>query len=194
MYAREFYHQFPNRVKGLVLVDSPHEQSTLRMPPQPGNQANFDSLMRKYYQAQVGWIRLSGQVEEMFAQSPLPPGDRQRLIAIYEKTHTYRTLVDEGVGLEQDLARAVAPPKLGDIPLVVIAEGKPRHPYMIENLALWHELQRELAALSTDGKLVIAANSAHFIHRTEPELIVNAVNEVVDAVRGGHRLSAEEGK
>jgi hypothetical protein len=74
---------------------------------------------------------------------------------------------------------------LDAVPVVVIAEGKPRHPYMKENLSQWHELQRELAGLSSAGRLVIAANSAHFIHRTEPALILDAVKDVVSSARAG---------
>jgi len=53
LYAREYYRRFPERVKGMVLVDSPHEQSLERMPPQPSNQANLDRLMRNYHLAQL---------------------------------------------------------------------------------------------------------------------------------------------
>ena len=188
MYAREYYHQFPERVTGLVLVDSPHEQTIKRMPAQPSNQEHLDSLMRKYHLARFGWVRLSGEIEAQYAESSLPEQDRKRLVAFFLKSHTYRTLVDEGVGLEQDLAEARDPPALGDVPLVVIAEGAPRHPYMKENLGKWHELQRGLAALSTDGRFVVAENSAHFIHKTEPELILKAVTDVVEAARADRRL------
>ena len=70
MYAREYYRQFPDRVKGMVLVDSAHEQTIQRMPPQPSNQENLDRLMRTYNLAQLGWVRLSGQTEEQYADSP----------------------------------------------------------------------------------------------------------------------------
>jgi pimeloyl-ACP methyl ester carboxylesterase len=183
MYAREYYRQFPDRVKGMVLVDSAHEQFVQLMPPAPSNQQHLDSLIRNYYLAQFGWLRLNGEIEQQYRDAPLSEPDRKRLIAIFQKSHTYRTLVDEGVGLELDYASAVAPPDLGNLPVVVIAEGKPRHPYMQENLALWHELQQELASLSSNGRLVIAAESAHFIHRTEPDVILRAVKEVIDAGR-----------
>lgn len=189
MYAREYYRLFPGRVKGMVLVDTPHELTLSRMPPQPSNQDNLDRLMRKYYLAQFGWLRLSGEIEGQYAEAPLTEPDKKRLIAIFQKSHTYRTLADEGVGFEQDLARGVAPPSLRDLPVVVIAEGKPRHPYMQENLARWHELQQELANLSSAGRLVVAANSAHFIHRTEPELILKAVRNVVDSARADRPAS-----
>jgi pimeloyl-ACP methyl ester carboxylesterase len=189
MYAREYYRQFPARVKGMVLVDSAHEQTLQRMPPQPSNRGHLDNLMRKYRSAQIGWIRLNGEVANQYSAAPLAEEDRSRLIAFFHKSHAYRTLVDEGVGLEQDLAAGLPPPALGDLPVIVLAEGKPRHPYMTENLAQWHVLQRELAGLSSDGHLIIATESAHFIHRTEPELLLKAVSDVVGSVRTGRRLA-----
>ena len=67
---------------------------------------------------------------------------------------------------------------------------------MTENLGQWHPLQRELAGLSSDGHLVIATESAHFIHRTEPDLLLRAVNDVVESVptvrRFGERASFRE--
>jgi pimeloyl-ACP methyl ester carboxylesterase len=188
IYAKEFHRQFPTRVKGMVLVDSTHEQTVQRMPPQPSNQENLDNLRRTYYLAQVGWVRLKGEVP--YRKAPVSEKNLKRLRAFFLKSHTYHTLVDEGVGLEQDLASGMKPPNLGDMPLVVIAEGGPTFPYMVDNLAQWHALQQELADLSTDGHLVIAKKSAHFIHRSEPELILEAVRDVVAAVRSGQPISA----
>lgn len=189
LYAREYYRQFPERVKGMVLVDSTHEQTTQRMPLAPSNQENLDNLMRQYYLAQFGWLRLSG-AKQPYARAPLSSEDKERILAFFLKSHTYRTLVDEGVGLELDMAKGMAPPRLGDLPLIVLAEGAPRDSYMIENLAKWHELQRELADLSTQGRLLIAEKSAHFIHRTEPELILNSVTQVIESIRAGQPLPA----
>ena len=76
------------------------------------------------------------------------------------------------------------PPGLGSLPLIVLSEGKPNNPFMQEHIHTWFELQDELAHLSTNGHHIVAAESAHAIHRTEPDLIFNAVREVVAAVRG----------
>jgi len=60
---------------------------------------------------------------------------------------------------------------------------------MQEHIQKWFELQGELAHLSTNGRHIVATQSAHAIHRTEPDLIFNAVQEVVGAARHGRALS-----
>ena len=182
MYAREYYRQFPERVKGMVLVDSSHEQQLSRLgDPDVGY---FNPLKVDRFLAPIGWTRLSGKVEARFADSPLPASIRERLIAINLKSRLPRTMLAEGDGFRADLAAGRNPPSLGDQPLVVLSEGKPNIPFMQERLATWFQLQEELAHLSTRGRHVVATRSAHAIHRTEPELILDAVREVVGAARG----------
>jgi pimeloyl-ACP methyl ester carboxylesterase len=183
MYAREYYRQFPDRVKGMVLVDSSHEQQLVRLgDPDVGYVNPFE---RERVLAPIGWTRLTGAVEARFANSPLPAPVRDRLIALNLKSRLPRTMVAEGQGFRADLAANRTPPGLGSLPLIVLSEGKPNNPFMQEHIRTWSELQDELAHLSTNGRHIVAAESAHAIHRTEPDLIFNAVREVVAAVRGG---------
>jgi pimeloyl-ACP methyl ester carboxylesterase len=48
--------------------------------------------------------------------------------------------------------------------------------------AVWPPLQDELAGLVPDARLVVAERSAHHIQLDEPELVVAAIRQVVDAV------------
>jgi pimeloyl-ACP methyl ester carboxylesterase len=76
-----------------------------------------------------------------------------------------------------------------DIPLVVVSHGRPiadalpnittEQVTRIE--AVWLELQRELASRSPQGRLVIAQKSGHYVQVDEPELVVQAIREVVQA-------------
>lgn len=43
------------------------------------------------------------------------------------------------------------------------------------------ELQRELAGRWPQGRQVIAEKSGHAIHQDQPELVVNAIREVLEA-------------
>jgi pimeloyl-ACP methyl ester carboxylesterase len=185
MYAREYYRQFPQRVKGMVLVDSSHEQQLTRMGDPDVGYVNPMKLQR--FLVPIGWTRLRGAVPRRFADSPLPGPIRERLVALNLKSHLPRTMLLEGEGFRADLSANRAPPKLGDIPLVVLSEGKPNNPFMQERMQTWFELQDELAHLSSNGRHIVATQSAHAIHRSEPDLIFDAVQDVVTRARAAPR-------
>lgn len=77
-----------------------------------------------------------------------------------------------------------------DLPLVVLSHGIPD--MFTGNLSsgeaeqaeqIWQQVQAALVGLSSQGKLLIAAKSGHKIHIDQPELVVDAIRQVVEAVR-----------
>ncbi len=115
MYAREFYRQFPESVKGMVLVDSSHEQQMFRIPnpdDRPARSLEFDR-----YLTPLGWTRLSGKVNAQFSKSPLPEPIRDRIVALKLRSHLPRTMLAEGEGFRADLRANRTPPNLEHCPL-----------------------------------------------------------------------------
>jgi hypothetical protein len=51
------------------------------------------------------------------------------------------------------------------------------------NERLLQDLQAELAALSSRGRLVVAQDSGHYIQLERPRLVTDAIAEVVTAAR-----------
>jgi pimeloyl-ACP methyl ester carboxylesterase len=45
----------------------------------------------------------------------------------------------------------------------------------------WRELQAELAAMSSRGRVMVAEGAEHMIHLDRPDLVVEAIREVVSA-------------
>ena len=77
---------------------------------------------------------------------------------------------------------------LRPMPLVVLAHGRPEGPgapFVEQDERLWRQLQRELAQLVPGGRLVIATHSGHDIQHEQPELVLDAIRDVVRAVRAG---------
>ena len=85
------------------------------------------------------------------------------------------------------MREAAAAVPLPDLPLIVITHGQPWSwpaGYPAADLeALWMPLQRRLAALTPDARLVVAGESDHDIPGEQPELIIEAIQQVVEAVR-----------
>ena len=47
------------------------------------------------------------------------------------------------------------------------------------NEQLWQQLQAELAGLSSRGQLVVAHDSGHYIQLERPQLVLDAIAEVL---------------
>jgi pimeloyl-ACP methyl ester carboxylesterase len=133
----------------------------------------------RFPQDTVGMVLVDATHEDQFARfeaagllEALPPaGSRERAEIV--------TSLDE---VRQALWRA-------DVPLVVLSHGR-RFPWpgASEEVATrveaaWLELQRELASRSPRGRLVIAGRSGHYVHIDEPELVIEAIRDVVVVAR-----------
>jgi pimeloyl-ACP methyl ester carboxylesterase len=79
-----------------------------------------------------------------------------------------------------------------DIPLIVLAHGRPIAAQAFPNITpeqaarietIWRELQGELARRSSQGRLVSAEKSGHYVHYEEPGLVIQAIRDVVTAAR-----------
>ena len=66
-----------------------------------------------------------------------------------------------------------------NIPLIVLSAGK-KAQYSKESQELWNEMQREILDISSNGELVIAENSAHYIQNDEPEIVVRAIQKLIN--------------
>lgn len=48
---------------------------------------------------------------------------------------------------------------------------------------MWQEMQTVLLSLSSDSKQIIATESEHHIQLQQPELVIEAIREINEAVR-----------
>jgi len=95
----------------------------------------------------------------------------------------------EGVDLEASFEQVKDAGDLGDLPLTVITAGKPDLPPFInadirELLAdSWLESQRDLVALSTAGRYIIAEESGHCVQCQQPKLVAEAILREISRAR-----------
>jgi hypothetical protein len=151
MLARVYAGYYPSEVSGMVLVDSAHEDE----PDRAVALTPPDLLKEMLKQARP---------------EDLTPRSAERIDGC-----SVRTLMN-------------ALDWRADIPLVVLTQGIPYGPDMVAvpSLApkayqLHLELQRELATRSPRGRHLIAEKSGHSIHQDQPDLVVNAIREVLEA-------------
>jgi pimeloyl-ACP methyl ester carboxylesterase len=156
LVARLFAATHPDEVVGLVLIDAAHEDyyAAMRETLTPEQLAEY--------------TRAVEQGPAVLADYP----DRERL--------------DPDASADQMRAAAATSP-LRPLPLVVLTHGRPWDwppGYPAAALeAIWLPLQEKLAALAPGSRLVVAGESGHFIPGDQPDLVIDAIWQVVEAVR-----------
>jgi pimeloyl-ACP methyl ester carboxylesterase len=148
----------PRQVAGLVLIDAVHPATIKRR-----------LAMLKPLVPPEAWEAL-----------------RQTMITVLPRLRD-----PEGIDMwtsERQTRKALRRSPLRPMPLVVLAHGHPDDPpppFVELEEPFWRQLQRELAQLVPGGRLVIATESGHDIHHEQPELVLDAIRDVVLAVRAG---------
>ena len=64
------------------------------------------------------------------------------------------------------------------MPVLVLSAGKKDH-YSEASQELWNDMQREMALISSKGEVVLAKNSAHYIQRDKPQVLIKAVEKLI---------------
>jgi hypothetical protein len=90
--------------------------------------------------------------------------------------------------MNQEL-RDTAP--LGDLPLAVLSHGVPFEidtvPEAFTSAAELEDFltaaNEQQATLAPDGRYWLAATSGHYVHQDQPELVIEAIRQVVTGVR-----------
>jgi pimeloyl-ACP methyl ester carboxylesterase len=162
----------PGEVQGVVLVDSSHPEQFERNTRRPFDEPPA-TLIRAM--ARFGVLRLLANESEA---DPLP-GEVQRRVLAFAPQSEWECL-EEVAALRASLTQAREAGSLGERPLVVLqaADKTPDIAW------IWPTLQQELAVLSSNSDLRIIPGSEHYIQQERPDAVVEAVRDVVVAVRG----------
>jgi pimeloyl-ACP methyl ester carboxylesterase len=195
LIARLFARDHLRDVAGLVLVDSFEEGIHFRPDVLPMYRRFRKLLALVTIGARFGILRLIGKLRRS-EESSLPPEIHARTEAIGQSPAFFRSMSADMKGLgEYDpaLRHSGATGTLGDLPLVVITHGQPFPGPMALLEKYWAAGQQRLAALSTNGELVVAHNSNHMIQLDEPQVVIDAIRRVLDAAarRGAHDSAHE---
>jgi pimeloyl-ACP methyl ester carboxylesterase len=197
-YVRAYAFRYPEEVVGLVLVDASHEDQDARFPaafakvseqartqmaqllllPQVANSLGILAMYPQYYPSAY-MLPMSEAVKEVYKG------------VILSDTSYFAAVAEQYAHVEDNLAeiRDMHVTTLGDIPLVVLSAAKTEIPEgyglaaedFADLQAVMSELAAELATLSPRGEVVVAEESTHYIQFDQPELVIEATNQVLDA-------------
>ncbi len=151
--VRMYASLYPRDVVGMVLIDSSHEEETAK------------------------W------------EAMIPPEIRKDLGGASGR----RVLGGEQIDLEESQRQMKEANWHTDIPLIVLSRGRSSYspddyPPRLREFApkgeeLRIKLQEDLASRSSKSKHIFAERSGHMIHRDQPELVIDAIRQVVEATR-----------
>jgi pimeloyl-ACP methyl ester carboxylesterase len=178
--VRLYANLYRSEVAGMVLVDASHPEQQKRLPP------TLNDL-------DAGWVR-----EQEFLEVTMPFG-LPRLLgfcgsdvevrAAECNVHSVRESVAELKSISASAAQTAATVSLGDMPLAVLSQDPAApQPDLPEDLVkpaseAWQQMQKELAELSTQSTQVIAKRSGHYIQLDRPDVVIEAVRQLVEIIR-----------
>ncbi|MCX6598300.1 MAG: alpha/beta hydrolase [Acidobacteria bacterium] len=177
--ARAYTKAHPERVAALVLIDSSHHNWTAFM--MEGKRTLLSEMTPDQLNDLITRTRTSYR----------PPGGLPMVTAPFDKLspalqeahlwgmrRVYSTSKADDVVLAMNtqwkLYSGLREVKFGDLPLVVISRPQPD---------AWVASQKDIAALSTRGKLVMAPGSGHDIELDAPQLVVDAIGELLGQLK-----------
>jgi pimeloyl-ACP methyl ester carboxylesterase len=135
--------------------------------------------------------------EQWAIQRKLIEGDVRESVALYPAL--------ERIDVDRSFNQIRAAPPLRSIPLVVLSADRPWGPQVPSMIAAGKlpadippdfgyvtdaaqkKAQERLAKLVPNEKHITNTNSGHEIHKEQPQLVIDAIREVVEAVRSGKR-------
>jgi len=196
--VRAYAVRYPEEVVGLVLVDASREDQNARFPAafaKVSEQARTQMAQLLLLPQVANSLGILAMYPQYYPDAYLPPmsEDAKEVYkgVILSDTSYFAAVAEQYAHVEDNLAeiREMHITTLGDIPLVVLSAAEMEVPEgyglsaedVAELQAVMAEMQAELAALSPQGEVVVAEESTHYIQFDHPELVIEAINQVLDA-------------
>jgi len=175
--ARMFASAHPEDVAGMILVDARSELvDALTSKSEAGA---FDSAVEMqgvvYSVARyVGVARAFGA--GLVGAPLLSPSIATQMAILMTQAPAIDETTREGKARSADDAE-LAGATLGSMPLVVIASGA-----SMAEIPNWPSAQQRLAALSTQGSLIVADHAGHAVQLDAPGIVIDGVKQVLESV------------
>lgn len=186
--ARIYHEQYPDDLAGMILLESAHPDQWNQLP------AEVEGLVEE----QVGLLNTMALLSNFGIVRVILPAhahhsdDFQGIYRSHMATSRHMTASAYELGGGIESARQVPDRSLDDLPLVVVTAANSFDAFrdFTDNLpfeeaeAAWQSLQLELAGLSTNSTHLISANATHNIHFDDPEIVIEAVEQMLSMLEG----------
>ena len=188
--ARLYAHLYPEEVAGLVLLDAAHEEQYLPEAVQKAlkQMSGLMSLMAVY-----AVLMVRSGLAALFPRlipggSISPAGSIDQVLRVSNASYMQAAVAEiKDVEHSHAEVREMEVASLGHIPIIVIRHGKVQEQMMPDVTQVMEEtnerLQSKVAQQSENARLIVAEESGHAIQMDQPKLVVQAIMEVVEAVR-----------
>ncbi|CCG83784.1 protein of unknown function [Taphrina deformans PYCC 5710] len=172
IYSRVFASRHPSEVKGLLLVDTLHEDLLGRV----GNAKNAFFLVLRGFVSPLGIDRLVLWIFGGRSREDRTYGRSAYRGGRWTKARLQESLAVALTRNEMLAARAILPK---DVPVTVLAAGKD-----VKRSKVWEEKQIDLSHITDEGKLIIVDHVNHEDILTRPEGKELLRKELSDLVKG----------
>jgi pimeloyl-ACP methyl ester carboxylesterase len=186
LVARVYAGEYPDEVGGIVFVDHAMQFGLMLSPPPPGDAklapGSPPPMPPKMPLVPGG----GGGIESDPNFSKLSSRDRELHLWAMSQTRNQMALqgnheiVPECVAKADAIAKEHSHP-LGDKPLVDVSTDEALGPDYVK-------LQTDLLSLSENSKQIIARKSGHFVIIDRPDVVIDAISQVVQSVRNNSKL------
>ena len=188
IYARLYADRYPGKVVGLVLLDASHPQQYNRIPELVEENENFLRQSAVFpWLARLGLFRLYFSTGGELDFQDLPARQHNEVAAAWSSPGYFRSQRAEVIAAPGVFAQGRNLGNLGDLPLVVISAAEGLHPR-------WHELQKDLATLSSDVLHITIPGATHtslVFNREHAGMVREVIQQLVKAVRESRPLLAQ---
>ncbi len=202
--ARLYASTYPNEVAGIVLVDPLHPGEWLDITEEQKRRLEGAVRLSRYAAllARLGIARLisslvsagavgmarfgvslvtagalKGAARMAAPVAKLPAGLRPIIGWLWSQPKFFEALAGQIEALPESAAQVqvAATADYGELPLIVLSAGNSDPHRKME--------QESVARLSSNSKHLVALNSGHWIQLDEPQLVIDAIRELVEAAR-----------
>jgi pimeloyl-ACP methyl ester carboxylesterase len=190
-YIMNFTRLYPHDVAGLVFVDASHPDQIKRMTEAAGKPLNIGDNQLKIANA-LRWTGVTRLLAARQGAPGVPPQAKAAEDAYI--SHSIPAVLDEEQAIVATFDSAGKLRELGERPIVVLTAAKPYPDTVLKALDLtaaqgqqiqqvWAQLHDEQAAWSRHSRSETLPDSSHYVQFDRPDVVIKAVQDVVDQVR-----------